>query len=91
MLKLHLVDLPSVQGDDALSQASTIVVPTLKAVKVSPQEFAKLLFCDISTHRRKAYIERMEMLATQLWDDSSSLNTSLGELVLGTSVLNLRN
>ncbi|KAK4670712.1 uncharacterized protein QC763_213520 [Podospora pseudopauciseta] len=91
VLKLHLVDLPSVQGDDALSQASTIVVTTLKAVKVSPKEFAKLLFCDISTHRRKAYIERMEMLATQFWDNSSSLNTGLGELVLGTSVLKFRN
>ncbi|KAK0672344.1 Alpha/Beta hydrolase protein [Cercophora samala] len=81
VLKLRFVDPPSVLGDDALSQASTLVMPTLNAITVTPQEFAKLLFCDIATHRRKAYIERVEMLTAQIWDSSEPSNASLGELM----------
>ena len=39
--------------------------PLLKADKVSPDEFCKLLFCDISVHRRTAYLERLNMLARE--------------------------
>ncbi|KAK4200875.1 Alpha/Beta hydrolase protein [Triangularia verruculosa] len=66
ILKLHLVDIPSFRKRDSSSQASTLMAPTLKAVKVSPEEFARLLFCDISTHRRRSYMERVDMLVAEL-------------------------
>lgn len=52
--------------DDALSQASTLTAPMVEAVRVAPGEFGKLLFCDLATHRRRAYLERMDIWAAQV-------------------------
>ncbi|KAK3387878.1 hypothetical protein B0H63DRAFT_471070 [Podospora didyma] len=48
-------------SDDAVSPE-----PLLKTDKVSPDEFCKLLFCDISVHRRTAYLERLNMLVGEI-------------------------
>ncbi|KAK3370940.1 hypothetical protein B0T24DRAFT_577929 [Lasiosphaeria ovina] len=47
------------EADDVIPEAS------LKADKVSPDEFGKLLFCDLSVHRRTAYLERLNMLVRE--------------------------
>lgn len=52
--------------DDALSQASTLTAPMVEAVRVTPAEFGKLLFCDLATHRRRGYLERMDIWAAQV-------------------------
>ena len=52
--------------DDALSQASTLTAPMVEAVRVAPGEFGRLLFCDLATHRRRAYLERMDIWAAQV-------------------------
>jgi hypothetical protein len=52
--------------DDALSQASTLTEPMVEAVRVAPGEFGRLLFCDLATHRRRAYLERMDIWAAQV-------------------------
>ncbi|KAK4171643.1 Alpha/Beta hydrolase protein [Triangularia setosa] len=81
VLKLHFINMSSVQGADALSQTSSLVAPTIKAVSVTPEEFAKLLFCDISTHRRKTYIERMDMLTADFWDNCTCISLDIsGEI-----------
>jgi hypothetical protein len=54
----------SQQADDSVSEATTLAIPLLKAVKVSAVDFSKLLFCDVAVHRRMVYLERLEMLAT---------------------------
>lgn len=52
--------------DDALSQASTLTAPMVEAVRVAPGELGGLLFCDLATHRRRAYLERMDIWAAQV-------------------------
>jgi hypothetical protein len=34
----------------------------LKGVRIRPEEFSKLLFCDVEVHRRRSYIQRLEMI-----------------------------
>ncbi|CAM1503554.1 Fc.00g011450.m01.CDS01 [Cosmosporella sp. VM-42] len=43
----------------------TLVAPSqrLDMVHVSPQEFQQLLFCDVSAHKRRLYLERLEKLS----------------------------
>jgi hypothetical protein len=45
-------DLPGFKEDELL----------LRAMTVSPTEFKRLLFCDVSSHRRKSYKERTDLL-----------------------------
>lgn len=46
----------------------------LRAVTISPEEFVKLLFCDVSSHRRVSYQERIDLLlkgrfnGKRVWD-----------------------
>ncbi|KAK4444484.1 Alpha/Beta hydrolase protein [Podospora aff. communis PSN243] len=65
VLRLKLMDAPAHNDDETFSQAETLTTPLVKAVEVAPEEFSKLLFCDIGTHRRTAYLERMEMMGAQ--------------------------
>jgi len=66
VLRLRLSAVSTAPIDDAFSQASTSTAPIVEAVKVTPEKFAKLLFCDLATHRRRAYVERMDLLAAQM-------------------------
>ncbi|KAK0751769.1 Alpha/Beta hydrolase protein [Schizothecium vesticola] len=52
--------------DDALSQTSMLTAPIVEAVRVAPGEFGRLLFCDLATHRRRTYLERMDIWAGQV-------------------------
>jgi hypothetical protein len=65
VLRLKLMDAPASNDDETFSQAETLTTPLVRAVEVTPEEFSKLLFCDIGTHRRTAYLERMEMMGAQ--------------------------
>jgi hypothetical protein len=46
--------------DDSLDGGKDELV--LHTVAVSPEEFGKLLFCDVSSHRRISYQERVDLL-----------------------------
>ena len=50
-------------GDD---ECDTLVAPSqrLDMVQVSPREFEQLLFCDVSAHKRRLYLERLEKLSS---------------------------
>ncbi|KAK0640825.1 Alpha/Beta hydrolase protein [Cercophora newfieldiana] len=77
VLRLRLIDTPSTNDDETFSQAETLTAPVVRAVEVTPEEFSKLLFCDIGTHRRTAYLERMEMMRSQACGSSMSGGESL--------------
>jgi hypothetical protein len=49
------------------SETETQPPKTVRAVKVTSHEFGNLLFCDLSVHKRKAYLKRLEMF--QSWHD----------------------
>ena len=84
VLRLKLMDAPAEHDDDTFSQASTLTSPVVNAVELSPEEFARLLFCDIGTHRRGSYLERMEMLVSRACESAVSLG-GLGMVGTGLS------
>lgn len=49
-------------GDDE-SDATKFVHHSLQPVRLTADEFGRLLFCDVAVHRRVVYLERMDMLA----------------------------
>jgi hypothetical protein len=77
------MDSPSTNDDETFSQTETLTAPIVQAVEVTPDEFSKLLFCDIATHRRTAYLERMEMMGVQACGDSLSEGSSLAAQIAG--------
>lgn len=83
VLRLRLMDIASSNNDDTFSQAETLSTPVVKAVEVTPEEFSKLLFCDIATHRRMAYLERMEMMSAQACGSSASLDSLVRQAAMG--------
>ena len=70
MLRLQLPSYNSVEAgdDDTLLQRPTITAPILQAVRVASDRFVQLLFCDISTHRRVAYLDQMSIMTAQARD-----------------------
>lgn len=51
---------------DAASDASTIVSPSLRAIRISETAFGKLLFCEVGVHKRRVYLDRMNKVTTQI-------------------------
>ncbi|KAK5988537.1 hypothetical protein PT974_10020 [Cladobotryum mycophilum] len=49
---------------DASSDTATITPMPLKLHKISTDAFANLLFCDVGAHKRRVYLQRMELMAT---------------------------
>ncbi|KAM7215862.1 Alpha/Beta hydrolase fold [Rhypophila decipiens] len=85
VLQLRLMDTPSRHDDDAFSQASTVLSPVVDAIEVTPGEFSKLLFCDIGTHRRAAYLERVQMLVSQACGSTLSVGGPLSEFLVDSN------
>ncbi|KAK5654723.1 hypothetical protein OQA88_7048 [Cercophora sp. LCS_1] len=83
----RLVGMPSASDGDSFSQASTLVAPTYPAVKLTEEEFSKLLFCDTSVHRRRAYLDRVETLAAQSCEDCISKETGPEAWKLGNALI----
>ena len=81
VLRLRLSGVSMAPVDDAFSQTSTLTAPIVEAVKVTPEKFAKLLFCDLAAHRRRAYVERMDFLTAQMCESPG--NGKLPEWVAG--------
>lgn len=60
--------------DDSSSVATAIAPLSVRAVSVSGDEFSRLLFCDITVHRRRVYLARLDMLARDVSGDAVSLD-----------------
>ncbi|KAK0616945.1 Alpha/Beta hydrolase protein [Immersiella caudata] len=85
VLRLKLMDASASNDDETFSQAETLTTPTVNAVEVTHEEFSKLLFCDIGTHRRTTYLERMEMMGVQAcgsWVTTGG-NSLAAQIVMG--------
>jgi len=65
VLKLSLKDIDTGSAEDDAEEdtAGLSGSVALTAVKVTPEEFAKLLFCRVSVHHRIYYKERVEMIS----------------------------
>jgi hypothetical protein len=59
-LVVFKVKLAELAADDSLDGGKDELV--LRTVTVSPEAFGKLLFCDVSSHRRESYRERVNLL-----------------------------
>ncbi|KAM7183570.1 Alpha/Beta hydrolase fold [Naviculisporaceae sp. PSN 640] len=77
VLQLLLADTPATNYDDTFSQASTITSSIVSAIELTPDEFSRLLFCDIGTHRRVTYLQRMQTLVSQACGSVSMFGESL--------------
>lgn len=64
----------TVVPDDA-SDAPTISA-SLEAIKLSPEIFSQVLFCEVSAHKRRFYLERMGMLHSLGRKTTSLLSTA---------------
>ncbi|KAI9866048.1 MAG: hypothetical protein M1813_002015 [Trichoglossum hirsutum] len=73
VLKLSLKDIgaDSDENDAEEDAAGVRSSVALTAVKATPEEFAKLLFCRVSVHHRIHYRERVEMISQGTFNGSS--------------------
>lgn len=62
ILQQH-IDMSEIINDDE-SDSRTLPAMSTRPSVISAKDFGNLLFCDIGVHKRRIYLERLEMMAT---------------------------